>query len=339
MRNFLLATSIFCAIGGLALADDVMPITVDNFCRAETDMYMGAAVKDDALGKLIHHREPTPIDKQLVIRMNRDTLYSEGVFDLDAGPVTITLPDTGERFMSMQVLDQDQYTVKVVYGTDSNTFTKEQVGTRYLFTAVRTLVDPAKAGDLDQVHALQDAIKVEQPGGPGTFEVPSWDVASQKKIRDALNVLASAMGGFEGAFGSKSEVDPVDYLIGCASGWGGNPHKDASYAFFAPAKNDGKTIYKLHVPAGVPVDAFWSISVYNAEGFFEKNDLDAYSVNDITAKKAEDGAVDIQFGGCDGQVPNCLPVGAGWNYAVRMYRPRAEILNGTWKFPEAKPAG
>ena len=316
-----------------------MPVTVDNFCRAETDTYFGSTVKQGGLGKLVHHREPVAIDKQTVIRMNRDTLYSEGVFDLDAGPVTITLPDTGERFMSMQVLDEDQYTVKVIYGTESNTFTKEQVGTRYLFTAVRTLVDPNKAGDLDEVHALQDAIKVEQPGGPGTFDVPSWDAANQKKIRDALNVLASAMGGFEGAFGSKSEVDPVDYLIGCASGWGGNPHKDASYSFFAPAKNDGKTIYKLHVPADVPVDAFWSISIYNGEGFFEKNDLDAYSVNDITAKKSADGAVDIQFGGCDGQVPNCLPIMDGWNYAVRLYRPRAEILDGSWKFPEAQPAG
>ena len=62
--------------------------------------------------------------------------------------------------------------------------------------------------------------------------MPSWDTASQKKIRDALNVLASAMGGFEHAFGSKSDVAPVDYLIGCASGWGGNPHKDASYRIF-----------------------------------------------------------------------------------------------------------
>ena len=181
MRMILLAATVLSGVNGSALAADVMPVSVDNFCRAETDMYMGAAVKDGALGKLIHHREPTPIDKQIVIRMNRDTLYSEGVFDLDAGPVTIALPDTGERFMSMQVLDEDQYTVKVIYGSDSNTFTKEQVGTRYLFTAVRTLVDPAKSGDLDEVHALQDAIKVEQPGGPGTFEVPSWDAAQSEE--------------------------------------------------------------------------------------------------------------------------------------------------------------
>jgi hypothetical protein len=45
--------------------------------------------------------------------------------------------------------------------------------------------------------------------------------------------------------------------------------------------------------------------------------------------------VTIQFGGCDGKIPNCLPITKGWNYMVRLYRPRAEILNGTWKFPEA----
>ena len=38
------------------------------------------------------------------------------VFDFDAGPVTITLPDAGKRFMSLQVLDGDQYTHQVIYG-------------------------------------------------------------------------------------------------------------------------------------------------------------------------------------------------------------------------------
>jgi hypothetical protein len=46
----------------------------------------------------------------MVIRMNRDTLYSLSVFDLDAGPVTVTLPNSGQRFMSMQVIDEDHYT-------------------------------------------------------------------------------------------------------------------------------------------------------------------------------------------------------------------------------------
>ena len=105
-----------------------------------------------------------------------------------------------------------------------------------------------------------------------------------------------------------------------------------------PTQNDGKTVHKMHV-GDVPVDGFWSVSVYNAKGFFEPNDLNAYSINNFTAKKSADGSVDIQFGGCDGKVPNCLPIMDGWNYAVRLYRPRPEILDGTWKFPDAQPVG
>ena len=49
-----------------------------------------------------------------VKRGNRDTLYSVGVFDLDAGPVTISLPDAGKRFMTMIVIDEDQDRKSVV---------------------------------------------------------------------------------------------------------------------------------------------------------------------------------------------------------------------------------
>ena len=87
----------------------------------------------------------------------------------------------------------------------------------------------------------------------------------------------------------------------------------------------------------VPVDAFWSISVYNAQGYFEKNAENAYSINSITGKNGEDGSITVQFGGKDTRAANHLPIVKGWNYAVRLYRPRTEILDGTWKFPEAQP--
>jgi hypothetical protein len=109
------------------------------------------------------------------------------------------------------------------------------------------------------------------------------------------------------------------------------------YLNVTPSKNDGATVYRLTVK-DVPVDGFWSISVYNADGYFQKNQYDAYTLNNITAKKSADGSVAIQFGGCDGTIPNCLPTVPGWNYMVRLYRPRAEILNGRWQFREAKAA-
>jgi hypothetical protein len=97
------------------------------------------------------------------------------------------------------------------------------------------------------------------------------------------------------------------------------------------------TVYKLTVK-DVPVDALWSVSLYNAGGYFEKNPYDAYSINSITGKKSTDGLIAIQFGGCDGKISNCLPIMQGWNYTVRLYRPRAEILSGKWKFPKPQPA-
>jgi hypothetical protein len=314
-------------------AGNAIPVTPDNFIRAESDRYFGKMVKDGSFGKFTHNRELTPIDKQLVVRSNRDTLNSTAVFDLDAGPVTITLPNAGKDFMSMQVIDEDMYTPQVIYNAGSYTFTREQVGTRYVLLGVRILVDPTNPDDVKRVHNLQDAIEVNQQS-PGGFEVPNWDPASQNKVRDALLVLGTTLPDTKRMFGTKDRVDPVRRLIGAASLWGGNPEKDAMYLNVTPTKNDGTTVYRLNVK-DVPVDAFWSISVYNAEGYYQPNELSAYSINNITAKKSEDGSITIQFGGCDGTIPNCLPIMKGWNYMVRLYRPRAEILKGTWTFPEA----
>jgi hypothetical protein len=312
-----------------------VPVTADNFTRAESDAYFASIVKQaGGLGRFFHRRQVEPVDNQIVIRANRDTLYSAAVFDLDAGPVSIELPDAGKRFMSLIVIDEDQYTPAVYYG-GAHTFSRNQIGTRYLMLALRTLIDPADPKDVEQAHALQDAVRVDQKSA-GSFEVPNWDPVSHKKVKDALLVLASTLPDSDRGFGTREQVDPVRRLILSASAWGGNPDKEAKYLNVFPPQNDGKTVYRLTVK-DVPVDGFWSISLYNADGNFQKNPYDAYSLNNITAKKGADGAVAVQFGGCDGKIPNCLPTMPGWNYMVRFYRPKPEILNGSWRFPEALP--
>lgn len=314
----------------------IVPVMVENYDRAQTDSYFTAVVNGGGFGKFRHGRELAPPAQQGIPRPNRDTLYSFAIVDLDAAPVAITLPDAGERYMAMQVVNEDQYTPAVYYNPGTYTLTRELIGTRYAIAVVRFFVDFANENDVRQVHALQDAIKFDQER-VGTFEVPRWDEAGVEKIKAALLQLGTTVSDTRRMFGAnRKQVDPVKHLIGTAMLWGGLPERDALYLPITPPRNDGKTLYKVTV-GDVPVDGFWSLTVYNREGYLEPNQDNIYSVNSFTAHKGSDGSVTIQFGGCDGIVPNCLPITDGWNYTVRLFRPKAEILDGKWHFPLARP--
>ena len=125
--------------------------------------------------------------------------------------------------------------------------------------------------------------------------------------------------------------------MGVAVGWGGLQAVDATYIPVTPQKNDGKTAYTLSVPKDVPIDGFWSVSVYNKDRFFFKNEYNRYSINNVTAEKNRDGTVTIHFGG-NPKAKNFLPIVDGWVYIVRLYRPHKEILEGKWQFPKAQIA-
>jgi hypothetical protein len=309
-------------------------VTADNFARAESDLYFSHIVDDGGFGQFVHYRTLTPIDRQRVIRQNRDTLYSAAVFDLAAGPVTITLPDAGPRFLSAQIIDEDHYVPHVAYGHARFRLTQDEIGTRYAAVAVRILVDPNDADDMRAVHRLQDAIAVRQ-ATRGHFEITPWDPVSQNTVRQALLALGATLTDTKRMFGTPQTTDPVRHLIGSASAWGGNPETDALYLNVTPTENDGGTRHRLTVK-DVPVDGFWSITVYDTNGYLSPNPLDRYSYNNLTATPEADGTT-IWFGGCTDSTLNCLPITPGWNYMVRLYRPRPAILNGDWVFPTAQP--
>jgi hypothetical protein len=310
-------------------------VNLDNFVRAEADSYFRKKVDAaGSIGLLKHDRLPTPIDSQPIIRMNRDTLYSSGVFDLTT-PVTITIPDTAGRFVSMVVTNEDHYIKQVAYEPGDYTLTEEKLGTRYTQVVFRTFVDPNSADDVKAANAFQDRISVKQ-AAPGVFETPDWDQDSLSKVRTAILGLGPYVADSNRMFGDVDETDPVRHLIGTAGGFGGNRTEDAIYLNVTPARNDGQIPYALTV-RDVPVGGFWSISLYNADGFFEKNAYDANSVNNVTAAKNDDGSVTIHFGG-DPKQPNFLYIMKGWNYVVRLYKPRQQLIDGSWTFPEAVAA-
>ena len=312
-----------------------IPVTVDNFDRAETNrMFSDLAGVAGGVNRFHHVRVPTPIDQQTVIRMNRDTLSSIAVVDL-AESATLTIPDAGERYLSVMVVNQDHYINKVFHEPGRHRLSEADFGTRYVAVAARVLMDPSDPADIAAANAIQDRLELVA-GSAEPFVMPDYDQESFSGIRAALLELLRIGGlGDAASFGTKAEVDPVHHLMGTAGGWGGLPDSEARYLVVQPKQPVGE--YRLEV-GEVPVDAFWSISIYNDAGFFEPNDRGAYSVNSVTAEKNEDGTTTVSFGGCGDARPNCLPITEGWSYVVRLYRPRPEILDGSWSFPSWQPA-
>ena len=309
-------------------------VTVANFVRAETDHMIRVAMKAKSLeiGKILHAREPRTAENTTVIRENQDTLYSSIILDLSE-PVVITLPEIGGRYMSMHVVNQDHYMfVESKPGTYK--LTEKSVGTRFASVIIRTFVEVNDPEDIAKAHAAQDAIQVSG-GGEGPFEAPDWNVDDIAVIRKALSDIAARGFDTTHAFGRKEDVRPIDHLIGTAAGWGGLPRTAALYVIESVDQNDGKTPHVVTVK-DVPVDAFWSITVYNGDGYLEKNDLGRNSFNNFSATPNEDGSYTIHFGG-DPKSENYLPITKGWNYAIRMYQPRKEILDGSWTFPPIEP--
>jgi hypothetical protein len=103
---------------------------------------------------------------------------------------------------------------------------------------------------------------------------------------------------------------------------------------------NGKNSYTLRFLKGEmpPVNAFWSITAYNSRQFFEPNPINRYAIGDRDKLNFDpDGSLTIHFSHAapDPDKPqNWLPVPAdSFNLVMRLYWPRKEVIDGTWKMP------
>ncbi|WP_426594050.1 DUF1214 domain-containing protein [Cellulomonas sp. McL0617] len=314
------------------MANDLVPVGVDNFVRAESDRMFDFVLHDTGgTNQWLVNRTPTPLDHQPIIRQNRDTLYSATIADVSAG-ARITVPDTGGRYASVMVINQDHYVPHILHDAGVHELSQDDIGSPFAMVGVRILVDPADPADVAEVNALQDRFTFEA-GSARAFVHTSYDPTSFASTREHLLALSRGLRDFRGAFGMPDEVDPVRHLLGAAAAWGGFPEREAMYLNVDPGLPVGR--YEL-TARDVPVDAFWSVTVYNAEGFMEPNPQGIVSVNSVTAEPGADGSITVRFG--DGDEPNTIPTPEHWNYMVRLYLPRAEAISREWTFPTIRSA-
>ena len=215
-------------------------VNVENFVRAETDR-MFADLQRDAGGvnRLNHTREPVPVEHQTVTRMNRDTLYSFAIVDIARG-ATLTVPESGDRYLSVMVVNRDHYINRVFHDAVTYELTVDEFDTPYVCVAVRILMDPADSADLKAVAALQDGFGLTAASAE-PFEMRDYDSASFDETRNAVLTLAKRASSFERFFGSKDEVDPIRHLLGTAAGWAGSPTRRRGTAASSPDYRSAST--------------------------------------------------------------------------------------------------
>ena len=316
-------------------ASPAIKVNAMNYVRAKTalqfDKYYASA---GGINRFGHSRNVVGIDNRSSKRLNRDTLYSVAIVDISEGAV-VEMPKAAGRYMSLQVVNEEGYTNAVFHGGGRYKLDMNQFETSYVWLLVRTLVSPDIPNDIEVARGLQDQLGIDsQSDRP--YEHPAYDAESFGTTTDHLLELGKGLEDNEGAAGSREEVDPIKQLLVAAYGFGTLPERESLLLTVNPGL-PYTGAYVLTVK-DVPVDGFWSLAMYNKEGYFEKNDYESYGVSYQSAEKNADGSITIHFGG-DPRSVNYIPLTDGWNYVVRLYRPREEILSGNWTFPEVSELG
>lgn len=311
---------------------DLVEVTPENYIRAETDRnFQNILGLTGGVNRFFHIRKPTPLDKQTVIRMNLDTLYSGAIVDTSKG-ATVTLPEVpAGRFISAQVIDNDHYCPATFYEAGPHRIESD---TRYAAVVVRIQVfDPKDPAEVALVNGLQDRL-VLGAGSADPFPAPRWNPESLQALTRQYGAEAKTLKGFKGLMGPRGKVDEARRHLVAAAGWGLNPDADATYLMYAgehdPAKGYAAT---YQVPEN---RAFWSITVYGDDGYMKSEKA---ILNSSSVKLNADGTFKVLFGSKElcGDVPNRLDVSPGWNFVMRVYRPGRSVLDGSYVLPAATP--
>lgn len=308
-------------------------VTPENFVRAESDRYFHAMLRN-AGGKvntLFHVRRPTPLDRQTILRMNRDTLYSGAIIDT-AGGATVTMPPMPDgRYASIMVLDNDHYATDVFYTPGPHRIKAE---TRHVALAVRIEVkNPDDPKEIALINSLQDKFRIEATSAD---PLPPfvWDMASLNLLRNQYERDFQSHKQYAHDWqGKRGEANEKTRHLGAAGAWGLLGARDAVYINYSGGED---TAHCYCATYRVPEHkAFWSITVYGSDGYM-KHERNILNQNNVRLNS--DGSFTARFGSeaACGPAANRLDTDEGWNYLMRIYRPGASVLSGNYALPETK---
>jgi hypothetical protein len=191
-----------------------------------------------------------------------------------------------------------------------------------------------KSFELDKANP---AIRKALQGAPeDAQQLMAWKIPTLARVVNGWSMNTDTMGVYGNYYLKRAIVAQL--------GLGANLPEDAIYPLNLADETgkplDGANKYTLHFEkrATPPVDAFWSVTLYDSEGFQVANALNRFAVSSwMPFKYNVDGSLDLYFQnespGSDKEA-NWLPAPKGpFNLTMRLYAPRSEALTGKWNPP------
>jgi hypothetical protein len=195
-------------------------------------------------------------------------------------------------------------------------------------------IEPGKSFDISRVDpVVRKALEAAPEAGQ---RLMAWKVPTIARVANYWSMNTDTMGVYGNYYLKRAIVAQL--------GLGANLPEDAIYPLNLGDETgkplDGANKYTIHFDMGAapPVNAFWSITLYDSDGFQVANGLNRFAVSSwMPFKYNTDGSLDLYFQnespGTDKEV-NWLPAPKGaFNLTMRLYAPKSDALTGRWNPP------
>ena len=195
-------------------------------------------------------------------------------------------------------------------------------------------IEPGKSFDMSKVDpVVKKALENAPAAGQNLME---WKVPTLARVVNYWSMNTDTMGVYGNYYLKRAIVAQL--------GLGANLPEDAIYPLNLADETgkplDGASKYTIHFEkrATPPVNAFWSLTLYDSDGFQVANSLNRFAVSSwMPFKYNPDGSLDLYFQnespGADKEV-NWLPAPKGpFNLTMRLYSPKSDALTGKWNPP------